>query len=61
MRDSGYGSTTSVSDNRFRQTGIFFLLGADEGAGLDAGDVAGQGARQEAVRALVGVEAGEPQ
>ena len=34
------------------RAGVLLLLGADEDAGLDAGDVAGQGARQEGVRAL---------
>ena len=41
------------------RAGVLLLLGADEGPGLHTGDVAGQGAREEGVGALVGVEARE--
>ena len=42
-----------------REAGVLLVLGADEGAVLDPGDVAGVGGRVEAVRLLVRVEPGE--
>ena len=65
---AAHGAAEEVGQGRLHLVGVAPVVGragvvrvarADEGAVLDAGDVAGVGAGEEAVRALLGREAGE--